>query len=56
MMDDYPPENKGLYPPGSYGYIACELADEFDKLKAEIAKELPRWLYRIIFMFAERGE
>ena len=38
---DYPPENKELYPPGSFGYVACELTEKAINLKAELVKALP---------------
>ena len=53
---DYPPENKELYPPGSFGYVACELTEELETLKAELVRALPKLLYRIVFMFASKGE
>ena len=45
---DYPPENKELYPPGSFGYVACELTEKAINLKAELVRALPGWLLSTI--------
>ena len=58
MMSEYkyPPENKGMHPPGSYGYKLCEageeLAKEIENLKNELIKALPKWLYKLLFWLA----
>ena len=48
---EYPPENKGLYPPGSYGYKMCELAERCEDLKQVFKESTPKWLYKLIFIF-----